>query len=150
MRLESTRKSELAVRALIELDRAPTLVKGADLAETVCASAPFMAQVMALLVKEGWVASDPGPTGGYRLTIELTDISVLELVETIEGPTDTGLCVAADRSCDEDGVCALHHAWVMARETLRSELAASSLAAVEAGQSNTPLKIMSKGRRDDE
>ncbi len=127
MRLEVRRQSDLAVRALralAETDR----VKGPRLAERIDTTTGFVSQVMTPLVRAGWVSSDPGPTGGYSLTVDLADVSVLAVIEAIEGPTETGLCVLADRPCDETGSCALHVPWQRARDGLLRELAAVSVA----------------------
>lgn len=129
MRLEVTRKSDLAVRALRRLAELPPggRAKGPELADAVGGTPGFVAQVMTPLVRAGWVASEPGPTGGYSLVVDLSGISVLAVVETIEGPTDTGRCVLADRPCTELGPCALHHAWQRARHELVRELDSMSI-----------------------
>lgn len=132
VRLEVTRKSDLAVRALVELgtDRpeGSLPVKGADLADRVSTSGGFLAQVMTPLVKAGWVRSDPGPSGGYSLVADLGKVSVLAVIEQIEGPTDNGQCVLVDRPCNESGQCALHSAWMRARTEILDELARLSVA----------------------
>jgi Rrf2 family protein len=87
-----------------------------------------MSQVLNPLVRAGWVRSDPGPTGGYRLVADLNDVSVLAVIEAVEGPTDSGMCVLADRPCDELGRCALHAPWVRARAELLRELDAVPVA----------------------
>jgi Rrf2 family protein len=127
VRLEVTRKSDLAVRALRALDDAGRRVKGPELADVVQSTPGFVAQVLSPLVRAGWVRSDPGPTGGYALTADLADVSVLAVIEAIEGPTDVGRCVLADRPCSEVGPCALHTGWQRAREELLWELDATSL-----------------------
>lgn len=124
MRLEVTRKSNLAVMALRSLGAANERVKGPELAERVGTTAGFVSQVLTPLVRAGWVRSDPGPTGGYSLTVDLADVSVLAVIEAVEGPTDSGRCVLLDRPCDESGYCALHVPWVRARGHLLRELAA--------------------------
>jgi Rrf2 family transcriptional regulator, iron-sulfur cluster assembly transcription factor len=133
VRLEVTRKSDLAVRTLRTLAELPPgkRAKGPELAETIGSTPGFVAQVMTPLVRAGWVASEPGPTGGYSLRVDLTAISVLAVIEAIEGPTDTGRCVLADRPCSEEGPCALHTAWQRARQELLRELASMSICDVD-------------------
>lgn len=128
MRLEVTRKSDLAVRAMQVLADADARVKGPALAEAVGSTSGFVSQVLNPLVRQGWVRSDPGPSGGYSLVVDLAEVSVLAVIETIEGPTVSGRCVLADRPCDETGTCALHVPWMRARALLLSELAATSVA----------------------
>lgn len=129
MRLEVTRKSDLAVRVLRALaEREGARAKGPDLAAAVGTTAGFVAQVITPLVRSGWVRSEPGPTGGYVLDVDLTDVSVLDVIEAVEGPTATGRCVLVDRGCDQDGPCALHVPWSRARDQLLRELDSVSVA----------------------
>lgn len=128
MRLEVTRKSDLAVRALRVLEGAPSRMKGPALAESVGSSSGFVSQVLNPLVRQGWVRSDPGPTGGYALAADLESLSVLAVIEAIEGPTDSGRCVLAGRPCNEVGTCALHVPWLRARDELLAALDSTSVA----------------------
>ena len=129
MRLEVTRKSDLAVRALQALDASSARVKGPELAEMVGSTSGFVSQVLTPCVRAGWVRSDPGPAGGYSLTADLDEVSVLAVIETIEGPTESGRCVLAERQCDSGGTCALHVPWLQARAQLLVQLDAVSVAA---------------------
>ncbi len=122
MRLEVTRKSDLAIRSLRVLHEHGEKLKGTDLAELVCATSGFVTQVMNPLVKARWVRSDPGPTGGYSLVADVESLSLLDIIELIEGPTMDGVCVLADRPCDEQGHCALHGSWMVARRQLTESL----------------------------
>ena len=128
MRLEVTRKSDLAVRSLQALAVSSERVKGPELAAIVGSTSGFVSQVVTPLIRAGWVRSDPGPTGGYALTADLDEVSVLAVIETIEGPTDSGRCVLADRPCNEGGTCALHVPWLRARSQLLAQLDAVSVA----------------------
>ena len=76
--------------------------------------------------------SVPGPTGGYEPQHDLGSLSVLEVVEQIDGPTDTGRCVVAERACDADEPCALHVAWAGARRELCASLNGMPLSSVAA------------------
>lgn len=139
MRLEVTRKSDLAVRVLRALAAHPgERVKSSTLAELVDSTPGFVPQVVTPLVDAGWVRSVPGPTGGYTLAVDLTDISVLAVIEAIEGPTESGRCVLANRPCTEEGSCALHVAWTRARAELLRELGAVSVAEASLAEAHLP------------
>jgi Rrf2 family protein len=128
VRLEVTRKSDLAVRALHVLARSPGRLKAPALAEAVGSTSGFVSQVVNPLVRNGWVRSEPGPAGGYSLAVALDSVSVLAVIEAIEGPTDSGRCVLVDRPCNEAGTCALHGPWLRARAELLRELDTTSVA----------------------
>lgn len=132
MRLEMTRKADLACRVLVALSRHGGRAKAAALAGSLDATPGFMQQVLGPLVEAGWVASGIGPTGGYELTADLDGVSVLEVVEAIDGPTVTGRCVVAGRRCDASEPCGLHKAWETTRDTLVAQLAATPLSALAA------------------
>jgi len=127
MRLEVTRKSDLAVRILQTLGERNERLKGTDLAELVGSTVGFVPQVLTPLVRAGWVRSDPGPTGGYELAVDPADLSILQVIEAVEGPTDSGRCVLADRPCDATGPCALHVPWTRARDRLLRELDSTTI-----------------------
>ena len=105
-------------------------VKSAQLAASLDTSSGFVAQVLTPLVRQGWVRSEPGPAGGYSLVVDTSDVSVLDVIEAVEGPTDTGRCVLVERPCDQGGTCALHASWVRARAHLLQELGASAVVEV--------------------
>src|SRR5512143_1403144 len=136
MRLEISRRADLAVRALLAIDRAPDRVKADALAEALDTTPGFVPQVVGPLVKQGWVRSDPGPRGGYSAAVDLDRVSVLDVIEVIDGPTDVGRCVVADDVCGRAPHCALHTAWAKARGELMAHLGAQTMASLAA----TPVR----------
>ncbi|WP_426574943.1 RrF2 family transcriptional regulator [Aquihabitans sp. McL0605] len=134
MRLEVTRRSDLAIRALLALHASADRSKATTLAEEVGTTKGFLTQVMNPLVQQGWVRSDPGPTGGYASAFDPDEVSVLTVIQAIEGPVDTGRCVLEDRACAQAGTCALHRPWSRARGHLLDDLGAQTLSSlIEAG-----------------
>jgi Rrf2 family protein len=130
MRLEISRRADLAVRALLELSRTGERVKADALAASLETTAGFVPQIVGPLVKRGWVRSDPGPRGGYSATLDLDAVSVLDVIEAVDGPTDAGRCVVADGPCGRAPHCALHDAWARARTELLAHLATQSMASL--------------------
>ncbi len=130
MRLEITRRTDLATRAFLHLAGNGERTKSSSLAEAVGTTPGFLSQAMTPLVAAGWVRSDPGPTGGYTALADPATISVLDIIEAIEGPTDSGKCVLEDRACAEHAACALHQPWSSARSHLLQELRATPLASL--------------------
>ncbi len=131
MRLEMTRKSDLAMRTMISLTRFGGKTKASTLAEAVGTTTGFLSQVMNPLIMRGWVRSDPGPTGGYTCLVDINQVSVLDVIEVIEGPTDTVHCVLIDRQCNESAPCAMHGPWSRARFILLRELGTTALGSIQ-------------------
>lgn len=106
-------------------------MKAAQLADVLDTTAGFIPQVLGPLVERGWIVSVPGPNGGYEAAIAPERLSVLDVIEAVEGPTVTGRCVLVDRPCNVDGHCALHQPWSRARAGLLDELGGTTLAHLE-------------------
>ncbi len=128
MRLEMTKKSDLALKSLRCIgDADDDLVSGKWLAEKLGITTHYLPQVISPLVKAGWVASTPGPRGGYRLLVPLSKISVLEVIESIEGRIEDQGCVQRGIPCPEFDLCALHAPWQTALDAMLKELAAATI-----------------------
>ncbi len=128
MRLELNKRTDLALRAMQALCSCGDRMSGTDLAESLGTTHPYLPQIMSPLVRKRWVSSTSGPRGGYELVEQLGSVSVLELIETMEGATDTDTCVLSGEICDATDPCALHGAWSQARDALLRELSSMSLA----------------------
>lgn len=124
MRLEASSRTDLALRAIHHLadrgERVPRDVLAVELRTTP----DFMARAIAPLVGQGWVESRPGRSGGYQIRDTARNITVLDVIEAMEGiPMDR--CVLRSGPCEPDENCALHVPWTRARDALLAELASS-------------------------
>ena len=122
MKLQLERRTELALRTLLLLDDSTGPSPAKDLAPQLGTSPQYLPHVMRPLVENGWVASNTGPGGGYTLATDLDSVSVLQLIEAMEGPTDSGVCVLKGGPCDSTVRCALHIPWTEARAALLTQL----------------------------
>lgn len=127
MKFTLQKKTGLAVEALHALKGRDDVVGSEELAEEINTTKPFLPQVMSPLVKAGWVSSKRGPSGGYSLIVDPDSISTLELIEAVEGSTDTVTCVLRGGPCGRTPHCALHEPWKAARTALLAELQSISV-----------------------
>jgi Rrf2 family iron-sulfur cluster assembly transcriptional regulator len=118
MKLALNRRTDLALLAMGQLSRYEESLSGAALAEAIGTTVTFLPQVMAPLIKGGWVASDRGPGGGYRLTGEARQAHLLDVIEATEGPAEDGRCVMRDGPCPGQPSCPVHAVWMEARQVL--------------------------------
>ena len=114
----------------MELVRSQGRTKSAELAARVGTTAGFLSHAMTPLVAKGWVRSEPGPSGGYTALVDASDVSVLDVIEAVEGRTDTERCVLEDRACAGAEHCALHRQWSSARAHLLADLGGTSIASL--------------------
>jgi len=124
MRLELTKRTDLALRAILYLrtheSNRPT--KGQALAAALGTTPTYLPEVMRGLVQAGWISSEPGPQGGYALAVRPQTITLLMLIEAVEGPTREDICVLRGTPCGVKDECAVHGAWSRARSALLGEL----------------------------
>ncbi|HET8739740.1 MAG TPA: Rrf2 family transcriptional regulator [Acidimicrobiia bacterium] len=118
MNLTFQRRTDLALRALRRLSVTPGSMPGAELATALGTTTAFLPQVMSPLVRAGWVVSDRGPGGGYRITDEGRSVSILDVVERTEGHPPNGRCVLRDEPCPGEQSCGIHPVWAEARGVL--------------------------------
>lgn len=63
----------------------------------------FALKILRKLVGTGIVKSFKGTQGGYEIAKELTDISLRDVIETVEGPYVISRCVSPDFICSNPG-----------------------------------------------
>src|SRR5579859_1327586 len=108
-----TTKSPYALDALVELhrlgDRGPVPI--AELARRRDIPVQFLEQLFAVLRRAGLLRSQRGVGGGYAFARPAAEISVLELVELLEGPLGPGargvFADAADAARSVLGACTI-------------------------------------------
>ena len=97
-----TSKSPYAVAALVELyhygDRAPVAL--AELARRRNIPAQFLEQLFAVLRRAGLLRSQRGVKGGYAFARPATEITVLEVVELLDGPVGNGATDVFEQAAD--------------------------------------------------
>lgn len=128
MKLVPTRRADYGIRAMLYMARhhgAPA--KASAIADFMDIPTAFLRQVLQSMTRAGLVISQSGRSGGYSLTRAPTQISILEIIEALEGPVDSGECALRGGPCHWEDVCALHEVWNRSRESFRQSLSASSL-----------------------
>ena len=143
MKLVPTRRTDYAIRSLIHLaSTGDQLVAAASIGDAMELPTGFLQQVLRELQRAGLVTSRPGPTGGFALARPAEEISVLQIVEAMEGPLRSSECALRGGPCHWNDVCALHWVWSSARDALCDELSGATLAEVAADD-----RALAEGRR---
>ncbi len=77
--------SLIAIHSMVLIARSGTTVNVQKIAEMTGSSRHHVAKVLQRLVKEGYLESNRGPSGGFRLTLAPEKVSLLNIYESIEG-----------------------------------------------------------------
>jgi Rrf2 family protein len=121
-------KVDYALRAMLELAAAGTLVKGEQLSTAQSIPRKFLESILVQLRNEELVASQRGVEGGYALARPAEEISVADVIRAVEGPIAT---VRGSRPEDVEYVgaaAALQPLWLDLRTAMRDVLEQTTLA----------------------
>jgi Rrf2 family protein len=142
--MQLTRAADYAVRIMIHLAKLPpgSCSSGAELASVEEIPEHFAIKVLQILVRAGLLVSYRGTGGGFTLRTNPNEISVLSVVEAIEGRTALNACLTRPPSCDRRSRCAVHPIWIEAQEALTGVLRRASIASL-AGKASTEVQWIS-------
>lgn len=77
------------------------------IAEATHAPYEVTARVLQVLSSHGILKSEYGTQGGYRLGKDLAKVSVLDLINIIEGSSDLAKCLSSEKECDLSKNCTI-------------------------------------------
>ena len=80
-----------------------------SVAEKLKMPQPFLAKILQELTKRRIISSSKGPNGGFYLTQENLENSVLDIVDCIDGLDKFNKCFLGLRSCSGEKPCAVHN-----------------------------------------
>ncbi len=86
----------------------------------------YLAKIFGLLARADIVTPVRGKHGGYLIARPLDKITVLEIIEAVEGPIILNLCQHAPPKCDHTG-CALRSVWTELQKIFREKLGGVTL-----------------------
>jgi len=72
---------------------------------------PFLAKSLQKLVHANILISQRGATGGVTLAREASEITLLSIIEAVDGTTFFDACVLGIGDCEAEKPCALHAQW---------------------------------------
>ena len=122
--MELTRKGEYAIRGIVFLAGRPLdkVCLLSDIAAAVDVPTTFLAKIFQQFSKMGLVKSFRGTGGGFMLGRPPEKITLLEVVEAVEGPIIPNRCVVTPSDCNRSGYCNVHPVWERVQVDVRSVL----------------------------
>lgn len=101
------RNTDYALRAIINLARhyGNDSISTRIVADEEDISYQLACKLMQKLHNAGLVESNMGPKGGFQLSREPSKISVLEVIETVQGPLRLNRCLLGVEACPRQKSC---------------------------------------------
>jgi Rrf2 family protein len=122
--MQITRQADYAVHAVLYLaqmkhgDRTAT----STVAKEQHIPPSFLAKIVSQLSIAGLLHTSRGVRGGVRLAREPQDITLLEVIEAIDGPIQLNECVGSGGVCMFGDHCPIKSVWCQAQEELVARL----------------------------
>lgn len=94
---------------------------------------PFTSKILRDLVRAGFLTSSRGPGGGYAMARDPGEVSLLEIMEIIDGADHVDRCAVGLDLCNEYAPCPLHDKFQPLRTAIRAYLEGTTLAEMAGG-----------------
>ena len=122
--MQITRQADYAVRAVLYLARLEPNQRAAtsQVAQEQHIPPSFLAKIISQLSIAGLLHTSRGARGGVTLAREPQAITLLEVIEAIDGPIMLNECVSENSICTFDDDCPLRPVWCEAQEELVNRL----------------------------
>jgi Rrf2 family protein len=128
MRLDLTKRSDYAIRAMLALAKTKDgLLSSRKIAQEMHIPPRFLPQIMGDLTRAGLVDAHPGRAGGYRLAKPADSVTLLMVIEGVEGDPHRQICVMRGTPCGVDGECGVHYVFYAAEGALLQHLRSATL-----------------------
>lgn len=128
--MQITRQADYAIRAVRYLAQQGINQRAATstVAKEMKIPPSFLAKIISQLSISGLVHTSRGAHGGVMLARPADEITLLEVVEAIDGPILLNECVGDPGNCEFADECAMHPIWVEAQELLSKRLRETTFA----------------------
>lgn len=126
--MQITRQADYAIRAMLFLaslkpgERAST----SQIAETRKIPSSFLAKIISQLSIAGLIHTSRGARGGVSLARDPGDVSILDVVEAIDGPIQLNDCTLDPHQCIFGDECPIRPLWCETQAELVAKLRATT------------------------
>ena len=94
--------SSIAIHGIILIARSSVSLNVIQIAEATGTSKHHVAKVMQRLVKENFITSQRGPSGGFLLNVSPEELTFLKIYEAMEGKIEVSRCPMDKQVCPFD------------------------------------------------
>ena len=134
--MDITRRCDYACRILRAAYKSgDAYVSVSDIAEEEDILYAFARSIQHDLVKGGLIKTVRGAHGGLALNCDPAEVTLLEVLEAIQGPVSVSLCVLDPEYCDKRPECAYNKLWQGADRLLNEYFGSITLKVLSSGSS---------------
>ena len=131
--------AQYAISAVIALSKQPegVTISAADLAKPINCPPAYLSQLLSKLKPSGILKSKRGLNGGVYLARLPKEITLLEVIDAIDGTDFFQRCFLGIEGCGQIEPCPFHDFWSNERAKIQQWLTETTFAEVEKAMSNT-------------
>jgi Rrf2 family protein len=122
--MQITREGDYGIRSVLYLARQPfkkvSFVN--EISEEYKIPRSFLAKILQKLVKAKLVRSYRGVKGGFSLAKPSKEITILDVLQAIEGKLSLNICVVDRKKCSFSKNCSVHMVWMNAQAKVADTL----------------------------
>ncbi len=142
-----SKRADYGIRMMVDLACRPNN-QGVTIRE-ICqrqgVTGPFLSKIATQAANAGLITTRPGRSGGLTLAKSADKITLLQVLEAVDGPITLNRCTSEPIGCPRSNKCAVHLIWEKAQNqfkelmsnTLLSELA-SAQSGIDGSQMGNP------------
>jgi Rrf2 family protein len=111
--MQITRETDYALRCVNYLvGKTGTVTMVDEIANGMLIPKSFLAKILQKLTRAAIVKSHRGVKGGFELARRPKEITLLDVIEAIEGPVAMNICAIDTRLCGFSKTCSIHPVWI--------------------------------------
>jgi len=116
--MELTKAGDYGYLGVLYLAKQPKdrIVRLSEISESEGIPEKFLAKIFQNLTRTGLVRSHRGAKGGFTLAKAADEITVKELIESVQGPIFLSRCLTSPNFCDRKKTCPLRKLWVKSQD----------------------------------
>jgi len=122
-------KGRYGLRVLLDIalhqEGGPVILR--DIAKRQKISEKYLWQVINPMKAAGFVNSERGSKGGYRLAKGMSEITLLDIISVLEGPVCVVDCVSEPANCDRSSTCVARSVWARIENSIHKTMSSITL-----------------------
>jgi len=126
--MKIARETDYAIRCLLHMAKRPgSICTVREISAPRGIPPVFLAKILQKMGRAGIAESVRGARGGFRLARHPGEITLLSVIEAVEGPLAPNDCLVDGNRCSQAERCSVHPVWKELRGLLSNMLGAISL-----------------------
>jgi Rrf2 family protein len=137
--VQITRETDYAIRCVVYLSGKQGITMVDEISKQKGIPKSFLAKILQKLVKASLVKSYRGIKGGFELSRPPAEISLLDVIEAVEGPIAMNACAVDEKFCTFSNSCTVHPVWLELRREVEELLRKKTFADLAPAKETTSV-----------